>query len=162
MQCAVIEFARHVVGIEEANSEEFNPFAKDKLIYLMTEWYDFRKKAVERRDAESDKGGTMRLGAYPCAISEGTHAFEAYKTANINERHRHRYEFNNAYRERLADMGMVFSGQSPDGTLVEIVEIPDHPWFLGCQFHPEFQSRPMKPHPLVKDFIRASCLARKK
>ena len=162
MQCAVIEFARHVVGIEEANSEEFNPFAKDKLIYLMTEWYDFRKKAVERRDAESDKGGTMRLGAYPCAISEGTHAFEAYKTANINERHRHRYEFNNAYRERLADMGMVFSGQSPDGTLVEIVEIPDHPWFLGCQFHPEFQSRPMKPHPLFKDFIRASCLARKK
>ena len=162
MQCAVIEFARHVVGIEEANSEEFNPFAKDKLIYLMTEWYDFRKKAVERRDAESDKGGTMRLGAYPCAISEGTHAFEAYKTANINERHRHRYEFNNAYRERLEDMGMVFSGQSPDGTLVEIVEIPDHPWFLGCQFHPEFQSRPMKPHPLFKDFIRASCLARKK
>ena len=162
MQCAVIEFARHVVGIEEANSEEFNPFAKDKLIYLMTEWYDFRKKAVERRDAESDKGGTMRLGAYPCAISEGTHAFEAYKTANINERHRHRYEFNNAYRERLADMGMVFSGQSPDGTLVEIVEIPNHPWFLGCQFHPEFQSRPMKPHPLFKDFIRASCLARKK
>ena len=162
MQCAVIEFARHVVGIEEANSEEFNPFAKDKLIYLMTEWYDFRKKAVERRDAESDKGGTMRLGAYPCAISEGTHAFEAYKTASINERHRHRYEFNNAYRERLADMGMVFSGQSPDGTLVEIVEIPDHPWFLGCQFHPEFQSRPMKPHPLFKDFIRASCLARKK
>ena len=162
MQVAVIEFARHVVGIEEANSEEFNPFAKDKLIYLMTEWYDFRKKAVERRDAESDKGGTMRLGAYPCAISEGTHAFEAYKTANINERHRHRYEFNNAYRERLADMGMVFSGQSPDGTLVEIVEIPNHPWFLGCQFHPEFQSRPMKPHPLFKDFIRASCLARKK
>ena len=82
----------------------------------------------------------MRLGAYPCAISEGTHAFEAYKTANINERHRHRYEFNNAYRERLADMGMVFSGQSPDGTLVEIVEIPDHPWFLGCQFHPEKSS----------------------
>ena len=162
MQCAVIEFARHVAGLEDANSEEFDPLSAHKVIYLMTEWYDFRKKAVERRDAESDKGGTMRLGAYPCAISEGTHAFEAYKTANINERHRHRYEFNNAYRERLADMGMVFSGQSPDGTLVEIVEIPDHPWFLGCQFHPEFQSRPMKPHPLFKDFIRASCLARKK
>ena len=102
MQCVVIEFARHVVGIEEANSEEFNPFAKDKLIYLMTEWYDFRKKAVERRDVESDKGGTMRLGAYPCAISEGTHAFEAYKTANINERHRHHIDTTHTHACRSA------------------------------------------------------------
>ncbi|MEG2140983.1 MAG: CTP synthase, partial [Bilophila sp.] len=162
MQCAVIEFARHVAGIEGVNSEEFNPLTKDKIIYLMTEWYDFRKKAVERRDEDSDKGGTMRLGAYPCVVTEGTHAFDAYQKININERHRHRYEFNNAYRERLEENGMVFSGLSPDGNLVEIVEIPDHPWFLGCQFHPEFQSRPMKPHPLFKDFIRAACANRKK
>ena len=143
-------------GIEEAHSEGCNPFAKDKLIYLMTEWYDFRKKAVERRDAESDKGGTMRLGAYPCTVSEGTHAFEAYKTANINERHRHRYEFNNAYRERLADMGMVFSGQSPDGTLVEIVEIPALKWFIGTQFHPEYSSTVLNPHPLFVAFVKAA------
>lgn len=162
MQCAVIEFARHVAGIEGANSEEFNPLAKDKIIYLMTEWYDFRKKAVERRDEDSDKGGTMRLGAYPCVVTEGTHAFDAYQKPSINERHRHRYEFNNDYRETLELHGMTFSGLSPDGNLVEIVELPDHPWFLGCQFHPEFQSRPMKPHPLFKDFIRAACANRKK
>ena len=157
MQCAVIEFARHVAGIADANSEEFNPLTENKLIYLMTEWYDFRKKAMEHRDSGSDKGGTMRLGAYPCAVTEGTHAAEAYQTPLIHERHRHRYEFNNAYRERLAAGGLVFSGLSPDGNLVEIVEIPDHPWFLGCQFHPEFKSRPMNPHPLFKDFIRAAC-----
>ncbi len=161
MQCAVIEFARHVAKIEGANSEEFNPLTSDKVIYLMTEWYDFRKKAVEHRDSDSDKGGTMRLGAYPCAVVPGTHAFEAYGEELIHERHRHRYEFNNAYRDRLAENGMVFSGVSPDGNLVEIVEIPNHPWFLGCQFHPEFQSRPMKPHPLFKDFIRAACAYRK-
>ena len=161
MQCAVIEFARHVAKIEGANSEEFNPLTSDKVIYLMTEWYDFRKKALEHRDSDSDKGGTMRLGAYPCSVEPGTHAFDAYSVPLIHERHRHRYEFNNAYRERLAENGMVFSGVSPDGNLVEIVEIPDHPWFLGCQFHPEFQSRPMKPHPLFKDFIRAACACRK-
>lgn len=161
MQCAVIEFARHVAKIEGANSEEFNPLTSDKVIYLMTEWYDFRKKALEHRDSDSDKGGTMRLGAYPCSVEPGTHAFDAYGVPLIHERHRHRYEFNNAYRERLAENGMVFSGVSPDGNLVEIVEIPDHPWFLGCQFHPEFQSRPMKPHPLFKDFIRAACACRK-
>ena len=161
MQCAVIEFARHVAKIEGANSEEFNPLTSDKVIYLMTEWYDFRKKALEHRDSDSDKGGTMRLGAYPCSVEPGTHAFDAYSVPLIHERHRHRYEFNNAYRERLAENGMVFSGVSPDGNLVEIVEIPDHPWFLGCQFHPEFQSRPMKPHPLFKDFIRAACAGRK-
>ena len=161
MQCAVIEFARHVAKIEGANSEEFNPLTSDKVIYLMTEWYDFRKKAVEHRDSDSDKGGTMRLGAYPCSLVPGTHAFEAYGEELIHERHRHRYEFNNAYRDRLAENGLVFSGVSPDGNLVEIVEIPNHPWFLGCQFHPEFQSRPMKPHPLFKDFIRAACAYRK-
>ena len=161
MQCAVIEFARHAAGLEKADSEEFNPHAADKLIYLMTEWYDFRKNAVERRDSESDKGGTMRLGAYPCTLEPGTLAHDAYRRDTVNERHRHRYEFNNAYRERLAEKGMRFSGLSPDDSLVEIVEIADHPWFLGCQFHPEFTSRPMRPHPLFSDFIRAALEHRK-
>ncbi len=156
MQCAVIEFARHVAGIADANSEEFNPLCKNKVIYLMTEWFDFRKQAIERRDAGSDKGGTMRLGAYPCVVKEGTKAFEAYSMDKVEERHRHRYEFNNAYLEQLGSKGMVFSGTSPDGTLVEIVELPDHPWFVGCQFHPEFKSNPMQPHPLFSGFIRAA------
>lgn len=157
MQCAVIEFARHVAGIENANSEEFNPLAPDKLIYLMTEWYDFRKQSLEHRDAGSNKGGTMRLGAYPCVLEPESLAHTAYAADQVNERHRHRYEFNNAYRDRLAEKGMRFSGLSPDGNLVEIVELMDHPWFLGCQFHPEFKSRPMQPHPLFRDFIRAAC-----
>ena len=156
MQCAVIEFARHVAGLEDANSEEFNPFAKDKLIYLMTEWFDFRTKNLEKRDAESDKGGTMRLGAYPCKIIPDTRAFEAYGKELVEERHRHRYEFNNAFKDLLEEKGMVFSGTAPDGSLMEIVELPDHPWFLGCQFHPEFKSRPMAAHPLFREFIKAA------
>ena len=156
MQCAVIEFARHVAGLSKANSEEFDPLTDEKVIYLMTEWYDFRKNAVEVRDEDSNKGGTLRLGAYPCTLLPGTKAAEAYKQENISERHRHRYEFNNAFRETLSQHGMVFSGTSPDGTLVEIVELPDHPWFVGCQFHPEFKSRPMHAHPLFKDFIAAA------
>ena len=156
MQCAVIEFARHVAGLSKANSEEFDPLTDEKVIYLMTEWYDFRKNAVEVRDEASNKGGTLRLGAYPCTLLPGTRAAEAYKQENISERHRHRYEFNNAFRETLSQHGMVFSGTSPDGTLVEIVELPDHPWFVGCQFHPEFKSRPMHAHPLFHDFIAAA------
>ena len=156
MQCAVIEFARHVAGLSKANSEEFDPLTDEKVIYLMTEWYDFRKNAVEVRDEASNKGGTLRLGAYPCTLLPGTRAAEAYKQENISERHRHRYEFNNAFRETLSQHGMIFSGTSPDGTLVEIVELPDHPWFVGCQFHPEFKSRPMHAHPLFHDFIAAA------
>ena len=162
MQCAVIEFARHVAGLSKANSEEFDPLTDEKVIYLMTEWYDFRKNAVEVRDEASNKGGTLRLGAYPCTLLPGTRAAEAYKQENISERHRHRYEFNNAFRETLSQHGMVFSGTSPDGTLVEIVELPDHPWFVGCQFHPEFKSRPMHAHPLFKDFIAAAVKQTKK
>ena len=162
MQCAVIEFARHVAGLSKANSEEFDPLTDEKVIYLMTEWYDFRKNAVEVRDEDSNKGGTLRLGAYPCTLLPGTKAAEAYKQENISERHRHRYEFNNAFRETLSQHGMVFSGTSPDGTLVEIVELPDHPWFVGCQFHPEFKSRPMHAHPLFKDFIAAAVKQSKK
>ena len=156
MQCAVIEFARHVAGLDGANSEEFNPLSDHKVIYLMTEWFDFRTKNVEKRDASSDKGGTMRLGSYPCKVLPGTKAHEAYKKDMVDERHRHRYEFNNAFKEILGQKGMAFSGTAPDDSLVEIMELPDHPWFLGCQFHPEFKSRPMEAHPLFREFIKAA------
>ncbi len=155
MQCAVIEFARNVCGLS-ANSTEFDLTTKDPVIYLMGRWYDFRKGKVEVRTEGSQKGGTMRLGAYPCILEEGTHAYRAYGIKEISERHRHRYEFNNAYREILARHGLKISGLSPDGELVEIIEIEDHPWFLGCQFHPEFKSRPTDTHPLFRAFIEAS------
>jgi CTP synthase len=156
MQLAVIEFARNVVGLKEANSTEFDPQTPDPVIYLMREWYDFRTGKIQRRDETTEKGGTMRLGAYPCHLEKETLAYAAYQQEEISERHRHRYEFNNAYREVLAKHGMLISGLSPDGELVEIIELKDHPWFLGCQFHPEFKSRPMQPHPLFKSFIKAA------
>ncbi|MGB5684921.1 MAG: CTP synthase [Candidatus Electrothrix sp.] len=156
MQLAVVEFARAVAGITGADSKELNPTTKDPLIYLMKEWYDFRSGKIEIRDETSNMGGTLRLGAYPCTLREDTLAYAAYQQEEISERHRHRYEFNNLYRERLEKAGLVVSGTSPDDTLVEIVEIADHPWFLGCQFHPEFKSSPMKPHPLFRDFIKAA------
>jgi CTP synthase len=155
MQCAVIEFARNVCGLS-ANSAEFDLTTKDPVIYLMERWYDFRKGRVEERTEDSHKGGTMRLGAYPCILEEGTHAYRAYGVKEISERHRHRYEFNNAYRDILTKHGLKISGLSPDGELVEIIEIEDHPWFLGCQFHPEFKSRPTDPHPLFRAFIEAA------
>ena len=111
---------------------------------------------VEERDETSNKGHTMRLGAYPCKIIPGTKAAEAYGQPLVQERHRHRYEFNNAFRDALGEKGLVYSGMSPDESLVEIVELKDHPWFLGCQFHPEFRSRPMAPHPLFREFIKAA------
>jgi len=156
MQVAVIEFARHMAGLEGAHSSEFNPETPHPVIDLMLEWFDEKTGTIQQRDIHSDKGGTMRLGAYPCRVTEKTTAYRAYRSDAISERHRHRYEFNNAYRERLAEHGMVFSGVSPGGDLVEIIELSDHPWFLGCQFHPEFKSRPMNPHPLFRDFIKAS------
>ncbi len=156
MQCAVIEFARHVAGLEDANSEEFDKHTANKVIYLMKEWYDVHTRNVERRNETSDKGGTMRLGAYPCKIAPETRAAAAYGEELVHERHRHRYEFNNAFKDLLEEKGLVYSGVSPDDSLVEIVELKDHPWFLGCQFHPEFKSRPMQPHPLFRDFIRAA------
>ena len=156
MQCAVIEGTRNVLGIAGATSEEFDKTAAEKVIYLMTEWFDFRSKCTQKRDAKSDLGGTMRLGSYPCTLAESTKAFAAYGEPEISERHRHRFEFNNAYKARLEEQGYVFSGTSPDGELVEIVELKDHPWFLGCQFHPEFKSRPMRPHPLFREFIAAA------
>ena len=162
MQCAVIEYARNVAGVEKADSEEFNPLTADKVIYLMKEWYDHRKGSRVQRTCDSDKGGTMRLGAYPCNVEEESLAFAAYGKKQISERHRHRYEFNNAYMDALKKAGMIFSGLSPDGELVEIVELQDHPWFLGCQFHPELKSNPMNPHPLFRGFIAAAKKQRKK
>jgi len=156
MQIAVVEFARNVAGMAGAHSQEFDEDTPYPVIYLMIEWYDDKTGTVQRRDIASDKGGTMRLGAYPCIMKKETFAHQAYVVSEISERHRHRYEFNNAFKDRLEEKGLVISGTSPNGELVEIIEIKDHPWFLGCQFHPEFKSRPMEPHPLFREFIRAS------
>jgi CTP synthase len=155
MQLAVIEFARHVAGLSDAQSEEFDSESPQPVIYLMREWFDYRQQTIVRRDRSTDKGGTMRLGAYPCVLKENSLAARAYQTLNFHERHRHRYEFNNAFRDQLTQNGFVISGTSPNGELVEIIELDNHPWFLGCQFHPEFKSRPIQPHPLFQDYIRA-------
>lgn len=147
MQTAVIEIARNVCGLEGAGSTEFDEDTPYPVIDLMP----------DQRDV-TEKGGTMRLGAYPCIIEKGTLAYRIYGKVEVWERHRHRYEFNNQFRDTLAQAGLVFSGVSPDGRLVEMVELKDHPWFIGCQFHPEFKSRPLAPHPLFKEFIKASLL----
>jgi CTP synthase len=144
MQMAVVEYARHVAGMEGAHSTEFDEATPFSVIYLMREWFDYKSQSVQKRDVTSDKGGTMRLGAYPCILREDSVARNAYEKKEISERHRHRYEFNNDFKKRLEEAGLIISGVSPDGELVEIVEIEDHPWFLGCQFHPEFKSRPNK------------------
>ncbi|HSW63086.1 MAG TPA: CTP synthase [Dissulfurispiraceae bacterium] len=159
MQLAVIEIARTLCGLN-ANSTEFDLNTPDPIIYLMERWYNHRTATIEERTVDSQMGGTMRLGAYPCVLKEETHAFAAYGTKEISERHRHRYEFNNKYREILSLNGVIFSGISPDGELCEIIELKDHPWFLGCQFHPEFKSRPREPHPLFTAFIAASLKAK--
>jgi CTP synthase len=161
MQLAVVEFARNIAQIEGAHSVEFNLTTPHPVIYLMTEWFDFRTGKIEKRDKDSDMGGTLRLGAYPCILKPATFAATAYGQEEISERHRHRYEFNNAYRQQLEEAGLIVSGTSPDGTLVEMVELADHPWFLGCQFHPEFQSKPMQPHPLFRAFIKAAITHKK-
>ena len=156
MQIAVTEFARNVANMEGAHSQEFDENTPYPVIYLMAKWYDDKTGTIQRRDVTSDKGGTMRLGAYPCTLKAGTLAHDAYGVFNISERHRHRYEFNNSFKQRLEEKGLVISGVSPSGELVEIIEIKGHPWFLGCQFHPEFKSRPMEPHPLFREFVRAA------
>ena len=156
MQIAVIEFARHLADLQRANSTEFDVTTPHPVIYLMEEWFDDKSGTVQQRDVHSDKGGTMRLGAYPCKLENDSVAYAAYGTATISERHRHRYEFNNHFLEPLQAAGLKISGMAPSGELVEIVEIADHPWFLGCQFHPEFKSRPMTPHPLFRSFITAA------
>jgi len=154
MQLCVIEFARNVLGWESANSTEFDKDTPYPVIYLMKEWYNYRKKQIEKRDETSDLGGTMRLGAYPCKLKIGSKAWQAYKKEEIFERHRHRYEFNPQFRKNFEEAGLEVVGTSPDEKLVEIVELKDHPWFIGVQFHPEFKSKPTNPHPLFVDFIK--------
>jgi len=154
MQMAVIEAARHLAGLPAAGTTEFGP-TPDPVVGLMTEW--IRGNAVERRNAEGDLGGTMRLGAYTAMLLPGTRVAEIYGGAmTISERHRHRYEVNIHYKERLERAGLKFSGMSPDGVLPEIVELPDHPWFVGVQYHPELKSKPFDPHPLFTSFIKAA------
>lgn len=155
MQVAVIEFARHVAGLEEANSTEFDPKAKYPVIALITEWQE-SDGHLEQRDEHSDLGGTMRLGGQQCHLIEGSKVKELYEKDVIVERHRHRYEFNNVYLEKLTSAGLKIAGRSADDKLVEIIEIPDHPWFIACQFHPEFTSNPRDGHPLFSGFIRAA------
>ncbi len=149
MQMAVIEFSRHVCGLDRANSAEVDSDTPHPVIHLMT-----TQKSIDK------KGGTMRLGAYACNLADGSVAAKVYGKKKISERHRHRYEFNNAYRETIESHGMRLSGLSPDGELVEVVEIGDHPWFVGCQFHPEFKSKPLDCHPLFRGFIRAALTRR--
>jgi len=145
MHCAVIEYARNVCGLEDAHSFEFYRDLKHPVIHLMAD-----------QEGVTELGGTMRLGAYPCVLAEGTKSLEAYGEKEISERHRHRYELNNSYRDMLTDNGLVLAGLSPDKRLVEVVEIPNHPWFVAVQFHPELKSRPIHPHPLFRDFIKAA------
>ena len=148
MQIAAIEFARNVLGLVKANSGEFDELSPDKVI-------DF----IPGQSDSIDKGGTLRLGAYPCVLREGTKIAQCYGSLDISERHRHRYEFNNDYRESFEAAGMILSGESPDGRLIETVEIKDHPFFIGVQFHPEFKSRPDRPHPIFRGFVEASLRA---
>jgi CTP synthase len=145
MQLAVVEFARHVAGLHGAHSSEFDAQSSDPVIHLM-----------DSQQAVTDKGGTMRLGAYPCALGDGSRARAIYGVEQISERHRHRFEVNPAYVDVLRSKGMTFSGNSPDGKLVEMIELPTHPYFVACQFHPEFKSRPLAAHPLFTAFIRAA------
>jgi CTP synthase len=145
MQTMVIEFARNVCGLEAADSTEFNAGTPHRVIFKLREL-----KGIE------DLGGTMRLGGWPCRLAENSFAYRAYGAREINERHRHRYEFNREYEDRLKAAGLRITGETPDNTYVEICEIADHPWYLGCQFHPEFKSKPLEPHPLFKAFIGAA------
>ena len=149
MQTAIIEFARNVMGLDDSHSSEFAPDCADPVISLM-----------ESQQHVTDMGGTMRLGAYPCRLGVGTRAAAIYGVPQVSERHRHRYEVSNAYRDQFVEHGLTLSGLSPDGTLVEIVELQTHPWFIGCQFHPELQSRPTRPHPLFASFIAAAAEAK--
>lgn len=160
MQLSVIEIGRHVARCEGAHSAEFDEKTPYPMIYLITEWLD-RENKIQKRDKHSHLGGTMRLGAYPCTLKPGSLAHKAYGEDLIFERHRHRYEFNMEYRNQLEECGLNITGVSPDGQLVEIVEWTDHPWFVACQFHPEFKSKPFSAHPLFRDFIKAALEKRK-
>jgi len=153
MQMAVIEAVRNLVGIAEANSSEFGA-TPQPVVGLMTEW--LKGNELEKRAGNGDLGGTMRLGAYPALLERGSRVADIYGRFEISERHRHRYEVNTGYKGRLEQHGMRFSGMSPDALLPEIIEYPDHPWFIGVQFHPELKSRPFEPHPLFASFVEAA------
>ncbi len=155
MQLAVIEFARNVAGLSEAHSTEFNKRTKYPVIFLLEQWLDQNRK-LQQRDESTALGGTMRLGAYPCVLEKKSFSYQAYKKEKIFERHRHRYEFNNDFKDILVEKGLKIVGQSPDEELVEIIELDNHPWFVGCQFHPEFKSKPVNPHPLFTAFLKAA------
>ncbi|MCK5498857.1 MAG: CTP synthase [Gammaproteobacteria bacterium] len=155
MQLAVVEFARHQLGFKDANSTEFKRDTEHPVIALITEWMD-QNGSIEQRDEGSNLGGTMRLGGQQCQLLEGSRVRELYGQEVITERHRHRYEFNNKYKQQLEDAGMRFTGMSMDGNLVEIIELMDHPWFVACQFHPEFTSTPRDGHPLFSGFVAAA------
>src|SRR5271156_6265285 len=153
MQMAVIEAARNLCGIDAANSTEFGATG-EPVVGLMTEW--MKGNELHKRCVGPDRGGTMRLGAYPAVLQRGSRVADIYEATEISERHRHRYEVNTAYKDRLAQHRLRFSGMSPDGLLPEIIEYDDHPWFIGVQFHPELKSRPFAPHPLFSSFIGAA------
>jgi CTP synthase len=158
MQLAVIEYARHKAGLAEANSTEFDPETPNPVVALITEWQN-RDGSIERRDARSDLGGTMRLGAQPCAVVPGSLANRIYGSTTVTERHRHRYEVNNHYLPRLEAAGLgvgAWTHSAQAGDLCEMVELGDHPWFFGCQYHPEFTSNPRRGHPLFVSFVRAA------
>jgi CTP synthase len=153
MQMACIDGARNVAGIAGASTTEFGP-TDEPVVGLITEWMS--KEGLQKREANGDLGGTMRLGAYPAALTGNSVVESIYGTREVSERHRHRYEVNVHYREALEKGGLLFTGMSPDGTLPEIVERPDHPWFVGVQFHPELKSKPFEPHPLFASFVEAA------
>jgi CTP synthase len=155
MQVAVIEFARHKAGLSGANSTEFHPETPHPVVALVNEWTG-EDGVLQRRTAASDLGGTMRLGGQKARLQPGSRARQIYGQAIINERHRHRYEFNNTYLPILQDAGLMVAGRTIDGNLVEVIELPDHPWFIGCQFHPEFTSTPRDGHPLFTAFVEAA------
>jgi len=159
MQVAVIEYARNVAGLEGAYSTEFDRNAKHPVVAMITEWVQ-ADGSVATRGEDSDLGGTMRLGAQGCHLMDGTQSRECYGADEIVERHRHRYEVNNNYLQQLEDAGLIISGRSQDRSLVEMVEVPDHPWFVACQFHPEFTSTPRDGHPLFSGFINAALIHR--
>jgi CTP synthase len=161
MQVAVIEIARNLAHLEGAHSTEFNPATPFPVIALITEWLN-ADGSVEQRAADADLGGTMRLGAQQCKLARRTKARKSYGQDVISERHRHRYEFNNGYRQELEDVGMKVAGTSIDGRLVEMIELPSHPWYVACQFHPEFTSTPRYGHPLFQGFINAALAYREK
>ena len=148
MQLAVVEYARNVLGLKDANTTEINPKTKIPVVHIMS--------SQEKKLLSKDYGGSMRLGSWDCKVKKGTKTFQSYKKTLISERHRHRYEFNNLYRSQLENAGMIVAGESENGNLVEIVEIPNHKFFVGVQFHPEFKSRALLPHPLFSSLIKSA------